>query len=127
MAMRIVATLLAAFPLMVANREKREEAERLRRIEERRRYELQQQCKLERGRFRRLLEHAGRWRDAALARNFVAAFREVIPDPNIAIDGRPLNEWLEWAERRAALHDPLENPQGVFVSIAEVNNWTYRD
>lgn len=48
MAGDILATLLAAFPMMVADREKREEAERLRRIEEQRRYELQQKRKLER-------------------------------------------------------------------------------
>lgn len=123
----ILATFLAAFPLMVAERERTVEQERLRRIEEQRRSELQQQRKLEQGRFRRLLEHAGRWREAELIRTFVSALREAVPDPDATVDGRPLGEWLEWAERRAALQDPLANPQGVFASIAEVKNWTYRD
>lgn len=123
----ILATILAAFPLMVAERERRAEEERIRRIEEQRRYELQQQRKLEQGRFRRLLEHAGRWREAELAKVFVSALREAIRDPDAIIDGQPLSEWLERAERRAALQDPLANPQGVFASIAEVNSWTYRD
>ena len=123
----ILATLLAAFPLMVAERERRAEQERLRQIEEQRRYELQRQRKLERDRFRRLLEHAGRWRDAELARGFVAELRAAIPDLSAVIDGRLVSEWLDWAEERASLHDPLANPLGVFESIAEVNSWTYRD
>lgn len=128
MAGDILATLLAAFPLMVAERERREEQERLRQIEERRRHDLEQQRKLERYRFRRLLEHAGLWREAELARTFVAALRVAIPDPSAVIDGKPASEWLEWAEQRASLHDPLEsNPLDVFRSIAEVTTWTYRD
>lgn len=123
----ILATILVAFPLMVAERERRAEEERLRRIEEQRRFELQQQRKLEQGRFRRLLEHAGRWRDAELARDFLAALREAIADPDAIIDGQPLTEWLDWAEKRVALQDPLAHPQGVFASIADVKTWTYRD
>jgi hypothetical protein len=128
MAGDILATLLAAFPLMVAEREKREEAERLRQIEERRRYELQQQRKLERNRFRRLLEHAGLWREAELARSFVVALRDSIADTGVVIDGKPTAEWLEWAEAQTSLHDPLaSDPLDVFRSIAEVTTWTYRE
>ncbi|WP_170825635.1 hypothetical protein, partial [Sphingobium sp. Ndbn-10] len=123
----ILATILAAFPLMVAERERQAEQERRWKIEEQRRSELQQQRKLEQGRFRRLLEHAGRWRDAELAKNFVAALRESIPDPTATIEGLSLNEWLEWAESRIVLEDPLANPHSVFASIAKVNSWTYRD
>ena len=127
MADDILATLVAAFPLMVAERERRAEQERLRQIEEQRRYELQRQRKLERDRFRRLLEHAGRWRDVRLAKAFIAELREAIPDPGAVVDEMPISDWLEWAEKRASLHDPLANPLGVFESIAEVNSWTYRD
>ncbi|QGP80289.1 hypothetical protein GL174_10900 [Sphingobium sp. CAP-1] len=123
----ILTTILAAFPMMVVERERRAEQERLRRIEEQRRYELQQQNKLEQGRFRRLLEHAGRWRDAELARNFIAVLREAIADQDATVGGHPLSEWLDWAEKRVSLQDPLANPQGVFASIADVKSWTYRD
>lgn len=128
MAGDILATLLAAFPLMVAEREQREKAEDRRRIEAQRRYELEQQRKLEENRFRRLLEHAGRWRDAELARSFVAALRAAIPDPTDLIDGKPASEWLDWAEAWATQYDPLaSDPLDVFESIADVTNWTYRD
>lgn len=128
MAGDILATLLAAFPLMVAEREQREKAEELRRIEAQRRHELEQQRKLEENRFRCLLELAGQWRDAELARAFVAALRAAIPDPTIIIDDKPASEWLDWAEARASQHDPLaSDPLDVFDTIADVTNWTYRD
>jgi hypothetical protein len=128
MAGDILVTLLAAFPLMAMARERAEERERLRQIEERRRYELQQQRKLEENRFRRLLEHAGKWREAELARDFLGALRAAIPDSTSLIDGKPAGEWLEWAEARASLHDPLQSdPLGIFETIAKVTNWTYRD
>lgn len=128
MAGDILATLLAAFPLMVAEREQREQAEERRRIEAQRRYELEQQRKLEENRFRCLLEHAGRWRDAELARAFVAALRAAIPDPTVIIDDKPASEWLDWAEAWASEHDPLaSDPLDVFDTIADVTNWTYRD
>lgn len=124
----ILVTLLAAFPLMAIARERAEERERLRQIDERRRYELQQQRKLEENRFRRLLEHAGKWREAELARDFLGALRAAIPDSTSLIDGKPAGEWLEWAEACASLHDPLQSdPLGIFESIAKVTNWTYRD
>lgn len=113
---------------METERERREEQERLRQIEERRRCELRQQRKLERDRFRRFLEHAGKWREAELARDFLGALRAAIPDSTALIDGKPAGEWLEWAEARASLHDPLQSdPLGIFESIAQVTNWTYRD
>lgn len=128
MAGDILTTLLASFPLMATEREKRADAERLREMEERRRQELQQQRKRERDRFRRLLEHAGRWRDAELARAFVAALRDATADATALVDGRPATEWLAWAETYADRHDPLRSdPLGIFASIAEVTSWTYRD
>ncbi|WP_234703173.1 hypothetical protein [Sphingobium chlorophenolicum] len=128
MASDILATMLAAFPLMVAEREQREKAEERRRIEEQRRYELEQQRKLDQNRFRCLLEQAGRWREAELARSFVAALRAAIADPTVEIDDRPASEWLDWAEARASQHDPLaSDPLDVFDTIAVVTNWTYRD
>ncbi|HKT76138.1 MAG TPA: hypothetical protein VJQ78_05365, partial [Sphingobium sp.] len=128
MAGDILATLLAAFPLMAVEREQREKAEERRRIEAQRRYELEQQRKLDENRFRCLLEHAGRWRDAELARGFVAALRAAIPDPTVIIDDQPVSEWLDWAEARASQHDPFaSDPLDVFDTIADVTNWTYRD
>lgn len=105
----------------------REEAERLRIAEQQRQYELKQQQKLERNRFRRFIEHADHWREAQLAREFVAAIRATIKDPETVIEGRPAHEWLTWADDYAAQLDPLSNPSRIFQSVAQVRNWTYQD
>jgi hypothetical protein len=37
-------------------------------------------------------------------------------------------EWLDWAEARAVLADPLERgAAALFSEIAEVSEWTFRD
>lgn len=124
----IVATLLAAFPMMAAAREQAEERQRLRETEERRRQMLAQELKLDRDRFRCFLERAGRWREAELARDFLMALRAAIPDSSLEIGGRPAAEWLEWAQRHVQAHDPLtQGSSAVFRSIAEVTERTYRD
>lgn len=124
----IVATLLAAFPMMAAAREQAEERQRLRETEERKRQMLAQQLKLDRDRFRCFLEQAGRWREAELARDFLMALRAAIPDSSLEIDGRPAAEWLEWAQRHVQAHDPLaQDSSAVFRSIAEVTERTYRE
>ena len=62
-----------------------------------------------------------------LAKDFISALREAIFEPDAIGDGQPLSAWLEWAEGRVTLQDPLAHPQGVFASIADVKSWTYRD
>lgn len=123
----VAATMIAAFPLLAEQRKQREGAERQRIANEQRRYELEQQRKLEHNRFRRFLEHANHWREAELARNFAAALRASITDTETTVDGRSAAEWLDWAEAYADKLDPLRDPHCVFVSVADVHNWTYRD
>lgn len=124
----ILATLLAAFPMMAAAREEAEEQQRLREAKERRRQILAQELKLDRDRFRCFLEQADRWREAELARDFLMALRTVIPDSSLEVGGRPAAEWLERAQAHVQAHDPLtQNSSAVFQSIAEVTERTYRD
>lgn len=124
----ILATLLAAFPMMAAAREEAEERQRLRETEERRRQILARELKLDRDRFRCFLEQAGRWRDAELARDFLMALRAAIPESSSEIGGRPAAEWLEWAQRHVQAHDPLtQGSSAVFRSIAEVTERTCRE
>ena len=124
----IVATLLAAFPMMAAAREHAEERERLREAEERKRQMLTRELKLDRDRFRCFLEQAGRWREAELARDFLMALRAAMPDSSLEVGGRTAAEWLEWAQAHVQAHDPLtQNSSAVFQLIAEVTERTYRD
>ena len=124
----ILATMIAAFPLMTKERERREEAERQRQIAEQRRQEEARQQKLNRDRYRRFLEHAGRWREAELARQFLAALRGALPEDAAEVAGNPVADWLAWIETSADLYDPLTgDPRDIFKSVAEVTSWTFRD
>jgi hypothetical protein len=124
----IVATLLAAFPMMAAAREHAEERERLREAEERKRQMLTRELKLDRDRFRCFLEQAGRWREAELARDFLMALRAAMPDSSLEVAGRTAAEWLEWAQGHVQAHDPLtQDSSAVFRSISDVTERTYRD
>lgn len=124
----IVATLLAAFPMMAAAREHAEERERLREAEQRKRQMLARELKLDRDRFRCFLEQAGRWREAELARDFLMALRAAMPDSSLEVGGRTAAEWLEWAQGHVQAHDPLtQDSSAVFRSISDVTERTYRD
>ncbi|WP_248633972.1 hypothetical protein [Novosphingobium nitrogenifigens] len=124
----IIATLLAAFPMMAAAREMAEKRQRLRETEERKRQMLAQQLKLDRDRFRCFLEQAGRWREAELARDFLMALRAAMPDSSLEVGGRTAAGWLEWAQGHVQAHDPLtQDSSAVFRSISDVTERTYRD
>jgi hypothetical protein len=119
--------MLAAFPLLEKRRLEREEESRRYQLAEQRRREAEQERRREDGRWRRFLEFAGDWRDAELARNFLAALKAQ-PLGEELIAGRSLTDWLAWIEAQASERDPLgDGPEPVFESIAEVNSWTYRD
>jgi hypothetical protein len=124
----IVATVIAAGPLLVEQRRKREEAERQRRIAEQQRYEEQQRQKRENNRWRRFVDIAQDWRDIQLARAFLAAVKKTEMDPEKEIGDRKLGEWLLWAEERISTIDPLNvGAEAVFDSVESVNEWAYRD
>jgi hypothetical protein len=124
----IVATIIAAGPLLVEQRRKREEAERQRRIAEQRRYEEQQRQKRENNRWRRFVDIAQDWRDLELARAFLTAVKKTEMDPEKEIGDRKLGEWLLWAEERISTIDPLSvGAEAIFDSVESVNEWTYRD
>jgi hypothetical protein len=124
----IFITMKAAFPMLAMAREKREEAERQRQVEERKRYEEEQRRKLDRNRFRRFLEFAQQWREAQLARDFIAALRaRPLPDDQ-EIAGNSLSDWLAWLERYADRHDPSRRDVArVLEVVAAVHSWTYHD
>lgn len=124
----IIDGIMAAFPALEELRRQREAEKRRHELEARRRSELEAERKLDRARFRRLLEHVGHWREAELARAFLAALREAMPGDASAVAGVETSEWLAWAERKVEEHDRLtSDPRSVLESIAEVTNWTYRD
>lgn len=123
----IVATMLVAFPVLAARREEQEEEARQYRIREEQRREREEMQRLDRNRFRRIAEHAAAWREASLARDFVAALRDADLDQGMTIDDMTIEQWLDWAEAAVARHDPLSNPLNVLKSVAAVRGWTYNN
>ncbi|WP_141105775.1 hypothetical protein [Rhizobium sp. R693] len=124
----ILATFVAAGPLLVQQREDREAAERERQIAEQRRYEEQRHRKRDANRWRRFRELAQNWHDLAAVRDFLAALRSMNVTPIAEIDGRSVDEWIAWAEEWLQRADPTAGGVGsVFERIAEITDWTYRD
>lgn len=123
----IVATMLAAFPVLAARREEREEEARQYKIRQERRREQEEMERLDRNRFRRLAELAETSRKAALVRDLVASLRSADLDPEAMIEDMTVEQWLEWAETAVACHDPMSNPLSVLKSVAAVRGWTYSD
>ncbi|MBB4041631.1 hypothetical protein GGR34_003309 [Microvirga flocculans] len=124
----IIATLVAAGPLLVERRRQREEEERQRRIAEQKRYEEQQRKKQDDNRWRRFNGLAVQWREAEVARNFLNALKETDKDLGKEVGGLRLRDWITWAEQRLEQADPLNHGvEAIFEAIASVNDWTYRD
>ncbi len=124
----IIDGIMATFPALEELRRQREEQKRQHEREARERQQSEDERKLDRARFRRLLEHVGQWREAELARAFLAALREAMPSDAPAVAGIETAEWLAWAERKVEDHDRLaSDPLSVLESIADVTSRTYRD
>lgn len=124
----IVATFVAAGPLLVQQRKDREAAERERQLAEQRRYEEQRRRKRDANRWRRFQELAQDWHQLAAVRDFLAALRSMDVTLTTEIDGRSVQEWIAWGEEWLQRADPTaDGVSGVFKQIAEITDWTYRD
>lgn len=118
----------AAGPLLVRQRKDRERAELERQHAEQRRYEEQRLRKRDSNRWRRFRELAKDWHDLAVVRDFLIALRSMDATPTAEIDGRSVQEWIEWAEEWLQSADPTaDGGGGVFKQVAEVTDWSYRD
>lgn len=122
----IVATFVAAGPLLVQQRKDREAAERERQLAEQRRYEEERRRKRDANRWRRFQEMAQDWRKLATVRGFLAALRSMNFDPSTEIEGRSVAEWMAWGENWLERADPTVNRvNGVFRQIAADSSLTF--
>lgn len=79
--------------------------------------------KLDDARFQRFLQYAADWREARIARSFLASLRSRLPQGAGTIDGIEIADWLAWAERKIAEHGRLtDDPLSILRSIAEVTD-----
>lgn len=123
----VAATVLAMGPYLAEERREREEQHR--RYEEHRRQAEEERRRRQRdaNRWRRLVEFARVSEDARLARRFLEELRRRSV-PEAIVGDCSIEEWLVWAEERAAVSDPLERgAAALFGEIAAVTDWTYRD
>lgn len=115
----IVSGIIAAGPLLAE--EARERAERHRRYEQEQaeRRERQTQLEIDHKRWRRFQEHAENWRARDRLLVFIAELRRRLQiEGDTAIEGRPLSEWIMWAEERAHALDPFQDGlKGLFEAI----------
>lgn len=117
----IVATFMVAGPIMAEERRRREE-------QARREEEERQRRKQDRNRWRRFAEIANAWDEVGTARRFLQAMREADQPGGVMVEGKPVSEWLDWAERKLKAADPIEHGiAAVFNDIANIKSWTYRD
>jgi len=89
----------------------REEAERLRQLEERRQQEVEQLRQEEQARAVHLNRAVASWEEASRLRAFASAARQAAAARGeMVTPGSPLARWLEWAELRAQMIDPVTSP-----------------
>ena len=71
-------------------------------------------------------EIAGDWKQAALAREFIAALCSDNLGTKELIEGRSAAERIAWAEDRAAAMDPMgQGPDQLSDDVGAVRTWTY--
>lgn len=122
----IVATFLVLGPLLAERGRRRQEEARI--FAERQRLEEleRQRRRQDDNRWARFVELAHGWKQAELARDFIAELRRLKAGGDVEIDGRSVADWLDWAEARADAADPLHRGLGdVFAETGEVSAWSY--
>jgi hypothetical protein len=121
----IVATFVAAGPLLVEQRIGQTKLEHERHVAEMKRYEEEQRRKLNENRLRRFMEIAQRHHQLEIAASFLAALK-VSSGVDVRWAGNGVDDWIAWMEERIAEASSL-NIGKIFGAVAEVTTWSYRD
>lgn len=117
----IIATLSAAGPFLIKQRQERAEAEKRRWEEENRRYREQQLREQDEKRWQHFLELARHCDEAASARRLLTALEARPQSEDIQIGGRPPAEWIAWARDWLERFDPLvQDPESIYRELVEI-------
>ncbi|MBX9828023.1 MAG: hypothetical protein K2Y27_23900 [Xanthobacteraceae bacterium] len=120
---KIIAAFVVAGPWLVEKRRRDELQERERWEEQRRRDKETSNRKREDNQWRCFLRLAKQWREAEMARQFLAAL-EAMPATGEAVGGRSLEEWAAWTRSQIKVHDPLDYAvETVWNTLAVVTAW----
>ena len=106
----IISAIIAAGPLLAEAAREREERHRRYEQEQAERRERQRQQEIDHRRWSRFQDHAENWRARARLLVFIEELRHRLKiEGDADIEGRPLSEWIVWAEERALSLDPFQN------------------
>lgn len=123
----VIVCLLSAGPLLADRRREREDAERVRQAAEQKRQEEEQCRKKDDNRWQRFVGISKQWRDAELARKFLAELKKTEMAFDDEFDDRTVRDWIKWAKDHLVSDDPLNRgTSAIFRSVASVNEWNYR-
>jgi len=108
--------ILEGVAALKAWRIKQEEEEERRRKVAEERAERQRQAELERSRRQKLVELAGDWQVANVIRGLIAALRSKGIDGDSEAAGKPLGDWMAWADEIADDLDATRDGAASFFS-----------
>ena len=116
----IVGAIIAAGPLLAEAAREREERHRRYEQEQAERRERQRRQEIDHRRWSRFQDHAENWRARARLLVFIEELRRRLQiEGDADIEGRPLSEWIIWAEERVLSLDPFQNGlKGLFETIS---------
>jgi hypothetical protein len=123
----ILATLVAAAPFLEQKRIAEEKRKCVRIEAERKRQQEAARRKIEKNRWRRVLELSDRWHGANRVKSFIAEIEAmaILGDDPLA-GGRSRQEWLAWLKQRLTVHDPLEaGVDAIWSNLGGVTSWEY--
>ena len=112
---KLIAAVLAAGPRLIQCRKEDEEREARWRREAEERAERERLTKEDEERWQRFRKFAMDWEEAARLRRFIETLKPALASAQSEVDGRTTSQWIEWAEEKARLLDPLTNsPDAIF-------------
>ena len=124
----ILATILAAVPLLEAQRFEEEAMAARRREEEVRRAEIARQRKFAANRLAKFGQFAEQWARMGQMRALLAELEGTVADPAEEVTGQSLAEWMAWLREQIDRHDPSKvGLAGVCTDLAAVDEWWRND
>jgi hypothetical protein len=124
----ILATLVTAVPFLEQKRVADEEKKRIQIEAEQKRQQEIVRLKIEKNRWRRVLELSDRWHAANRLRSFVAAVEAMGTTGDSLPGGRSHEEWLAWVKQRLTVYDPLEaGVDAIWNNLGGVTSREYND
>ena len=116
----IVSAIIAAGPLLAEAAREREERHRRYEQEQAERRERQRQQEIDHRRWSRFQDHVENWRERDRLLAFIEELRRRLQiEGDADIEGRPLSDWIVWAEERTHALDPFQNGlKGFFETIS---------